>query len=220
MSTVTLLNKNLKIGQQIADSCKIVWQLQNVLCKLLSKCEGAFEAWYWTSTVAEERAFLPRGSVLLSDKQTQKCLKHAAECQLGVLPPPSLLIFCLFFCLSCRLWYFVKVCIRKKKECIQEESVAQCARREWEEAVLFFWYCWGVRGRKKRNHGAEEDTDHQDHGWKEQTGECYPSTYVCMYVCMFLSIYLAASSLRALPVSTPLCSLLPRRSAAVMCAWI
>lgn len=81
--------------------------------------------------MAEERAFLPCGSVLLSDKQTQKCLKHSAECQLGVLPPPSFLIFCLSFSVSLAGCGILK-------ECIEEESVAQCARREWEEAVLFF----------------------------------------------------------------------------------
>lgn len=44
ISTVTLLNPNLKNCQKIADSCKIVLQLQNILCKFLSKFERAFVA--------------------------------------------------------------------------------------------------------------------------------------------------------------------------------
>lgn len=65
---------------------------------------------------------------------------------------------------------------REKSERIQEERLLHDVLGERggrNRFVVFLILSRCQRDRKGRSHGAEEDTDHQDHGREEQAGECH-----------------------------------------------
>lgn len=64
----------------------------------------------------------------------------------------------------------------EKSERIQEERLLHDVLGERggrNRFVVFLILSRCQRDRKGRSHGAEEDTDHQDHGREEQAGECH-----------------------------------------------
>lgn len=81
----------------------------------------------------------------------------------------------LFVFLSFRLWCGLvksRECKEdSERECTRRETGAQCTRRVGEESVVVLILLRCLKERKGYSHGAEENTDHQDHGWEEQAGE-------------------------------------------------
>lgn len=124
--------------------------------------------------------------------------------------------FCMCLSTKCRtLWYFGRCCwchinfqffsfsfgplsdpgvvcwrtksvLRSVRANIRRETFPQCARREEEERVLLFWYCWGVResgketamGRKKIQITRIMDERNRQVSGTEITVHLY--IYVCL----------------------------------------